>query len=312
MIQAYQVLMDCLCSAVVTLKMHILDNKCSAKFKERIHLSNMQYQLVPLHDHRCNIAEKAIQVLKAHFISILCGADKAFPLYLWDRLLGQAEHTLNMLQTSRMMPLVSAYAYLWGKHNYNANPFAPLGCKVEAHVMPSIQETWAPHTASSFYVGNAWEHYHYHEIYICDTKHTRTCLTVLFKHKYLTMPTFTPADALICTADSLKDAIAGLVPTPTCTQDAVDQLMVIFKQQARAAKDAATAQRVLGERAQAERVIKEERQAHVAQETTHAQVTALPTIEIKEPDDIAESPQGILQITQDEYDKYTTPPSANT
>ncbi len=174
MIQAYQVLVDCLCSAGVTPKMHILDNECSNEFKERIKLNNMQYQLVPPHDHRRNIVEKAIQVFKAHFISILCGADKAFPLHLWDRLLGQAEHTLNMLWTSRMTPLVSAYSYLWGEHNHNANPFAPLGCTVEALVTPSIQETWAPHTASGFYVGNAWEHYPYHEIYICDTKHTRT------------------------------------------------------------------------------------------------------------------------------------------
>ena len=60
------------------------------------------------------------------------------------------------------------------------------------------------------------------------------------------MPTITPADALIlCGSDSLTDAIAGLVPTPTCTMDAVDQLMIIFKQQACAANDAATGQRVL-------------------------------------------------------------------
>ncbi len=172
MIQAYQVLVDHLRSTGVTPKMHILDNECSAEFKERIKLNNMQYQLVPPHDHRRNIAEKAIQVLKAHFICILCGADKAFPLHLWDRLIGQAEHTLNMLRTSRMTPSVSAYAYLWGKHNYIANPFAPLGCKVEAHVTPSIQETWSPYTASGFYVGNAWEHYRCHKIYICVTKHT--------------------------------------------------------------------------------------------------------------------------------------------
>ncbi len=82
MIRAYQVLVDCLCSVGVTPKTHILDNKCSAKFKERIQLNNMQYQLVPPNDHRCNIAEKTIQVFKAHFISILCGADKAFPLHL--------------------------------------------------------------------------------------------------------------------------------------------------------------------------------------------------------------------------------------
>jgi hypothetical protein len=100
MIRAYQVLVECLYSTGLTSKMHILDNKCSTEFKERIVLNNMKYQLVLPHDHRQNIAEKAIQVFKAHFISILCGADKSFPLHLWDRLLGQAEHTLNMLRTS--------------------------------------------------------------------------------------------------------------------------------------------------------------------------------------------------------------------
>jgi hypothetical protein len=65
---------------------------------------------------------------------------------------------------------------------------------------------------------------------------------------------------------------------------------------------------VLRECAQAERVIKEECQVHVAQEITQAQITALPTIEIEEPNEIAESPQGIPQITQDEYNEYTTPP----
>jgi hypothetical protein len=191
MIQAYQVLVERLRSAGLTPKMHILDNECSTEFKEQIVLNNMKYQLVPPHNHRRNIAEKAIQVFKAHFISILCGADKSFLLHLWDRLLGQAEHTLNMLRTSSMIPSVSAYAYLWGEHNYNENPFAPLGCKVEAHVTPNKRETWAPHTASGFYIGNAWEHYRCHEIYICDTKHTRMCLTAFFKHKYLTMPTIT-------------------------------------------------------------------------------------------------------------------------
>ncbi len=70
MIRAYQVLVERLRSAGVTPKMHILDNECSAKFKERIKSNNMKCQLVPSHDHRRNIAEKAIQVFKAHFISI--------------------------------------------------------------------------------------------------------------------------------------------------------------------------------------------------------------------------------------------------
>ena len=47
----------------------------------------MTFQLADAHDHRRNVAEKAIQVFKAHFISILCGADESFPMHLWDRLL---------------------------------------------------------------------------------------------------------------------------------------------------------------------------------------------------------------------------------
>ncbi len=82
MIHAYQVLVECLCSVGVNPKMHNLDNECSVEFKERIKLSNMKYQLIPPHNHRWNIAEKAIQVFKAHFISILCDMDKSFPLHL--------------------------------------------------------------------------------------------------------------------------------------------------------------------------------------------------------------------------------------
>jgi len=108
-----------------------------------------------------------------HIVSIICGADKSFPLHLWCQLLPQAEHTINMLCPSRMTPTVSAYAYLWGQHDYNANPYAPLGCKVEAYLYPGIRETWAPHTASGHCLGNSKEHYQCHQIYISDTRHTR-------------------------------------------------------------------------------------------------------------------------------------------
>ncbi len=149
------------------------------------------------------------------------------------------------------------------------------------------------------------------------------------------MPTITPTDALIHAADSLTDAIMGLVPTPTCTTDAVDQLMVIFNQQARKANDAATAQRVLREHAQAERVIKEERQREApasktptsfptsrciqvgtqpsrCNQTRMGKATASPSFKLEEPNDIPTLPQGLPQITQDESDDYNAPPAANT
>jgi hypothetical protein len=78
-----------------------------------------------------------------------------------------------------------------------ANKRSLLGCKVEAHVPSGVRKTWAPHTASGYYVGNAWEHYRCHEVYISDTKSIQTCLTVYFKHKYLAMPSINPDDALI-------------------------------------------------------------------------------------------------------------------
>ena len=258
MIRAYQALIARLNSAGIFPKEHILDNECSADFKAIIKTNKMSYQLVPPHDHRRNRAEKAIQTFKAHFIAILCGTDPSFPLHLWDRLLAQAEHTLNMLRPARMLKTISAHTYLWGQHDYNSNPYAPLGCKVEAHVVPEVRETWAPHTATGYYIGNANEHYRCHTIYITNTKSTRTCSSVFFKHKYLTMPTLTPADALIKAADDLTAAIAGNIPPSTITDNAITQLLQIFKQQANSTNDAVSAQRVLTDRAQRQRVHNEE------------------------------------------------------
>jgi hypothetical protein len=195
--RAYQVLLDRLHRSKVYPKKHILDNEISDEFRAVIELNKMEHELVPPHDHRRNIAEKGIQTFKDHLIVILCGTDKDFPLYLWADILPQAEHTLNLLRPSRRLPSVSAYAYLYGQHNYDKLPFAPLGCKVEAHMMPSTRDTWAEHTASGYYVGCSHEHYRCHKVYVTSSRSIRVCQTVFFKHKYLTQPSFTSHDALI-------------------------------------------------------------------------------------------------------------------
>ncbi len=51
MIRAYQVLVDRLCSAGMPPKLHLLDNECSADFKEKIKSNKVSYQLVPPHYH---------------------------------------------------------------------------------------------------------------------------------------------------------------------------------------------------------------------------------------------------------------------
>ena len=137
MVATYQSLVDRLHEREIEPEMHILDNKISQEFKNAIKANQMKFQLVPPNDHRRNVAEKAIQVFKDHFISVLCGTDVSFPMQLWCQILRQAEHQLNLLRKSRVDPSKSAFEILYGKHNYNAHPFASLGSTVELHVTPN-------------------------------------------------------------------------------------------------------------------------------------------------------------------------------
>jgi hypothetical protein len=83
-------------------KLKTLGNKASAALKNFFTANDMKYQLVPPHFHRRNVADRAIQTFKELFVRGLSSVDPAFPLHLWDRLLPQAEITLNLLRTSRL------------------------------------------------------------------------------------------------------------------------------------------------------------------------------------------------------------------
>ena len=98
----------------------MLDNKCSAEFKEAIRDNQMAYELVPPDDHGRNIAERVIQTANSHIISVLCGSDPNFLLHLWDFLLPQMEIQLNLLRQSCTVPKVLAYAHHYGAYDYNA------------------------------------------------------------------------------------------------------------------------------------------------------------------------------------------------
>ena len=70
-------------------KRQVLDNEASAAYKQAIKESGMNYQLVPPDDHRRNIAEKAIQTWKDHFVLALSRAAANFPLHLWCQTITQ-------------------------------------------------------------------------------------------------------------------------------------------------------------------------------------------------------------------------------
>jgi hypothetical protein len=85
------------------------------------------YQIVPQHYHRHNSAERAIRNFKEHFVSGLASVEPDFPLHLWERILPQAEMTLNLLRKSRHHPQLSAASHYHGMMDYNTTSFAPPG-----------------------------------------------------------------------------------------------------------------------------------------------------------------------------------------
>ena len=113
-------------------KIHILDNECSEELKNTFKKNNIVFQLVPPYVHRRNATERAIQTWKNHFLSGLAICDPSFPVREWDRLLEQADISLNILRQSRRFPDLSAYASIWGNYDFNACSLAP----------PQAQKFW--------------------------------------------------------------------------------------------------------------------------------------------------------------------------
>ena len=72
--------------------MHILNNEISTEYKLAFEKNEVNFKLVSPYDHRCNIAEKSVQISNDNFVSILCGTGIKFPLQLWDIILPQAGH----------------------------------------------------------------------------------------------------------------------------------------------------------------------------------------------------------------------------
>ena len=62
------------------------------------------------------------------------------PIHQWDKIVDQAELTMNSLRNSRVNPNLSAWAYLFGNHDFNKVPLAPPGAKIVLHSKPTQQK----------------------------------------------------------------------------------------------------------------------------------------------------------------------------
>jgi hypothetical protein len=216
-------------------KLQTLDNEASAALKNFFTANDVEYQLVLPHCHRRNATERAIRTFKEHFVARFSSVDPTFPLHLWDRLLPQAEITLNLLRTSRLQPQLSAAAHFHGLVDYNKTAFALPGCKIIAHEKPGKRRTWAPHGKHGYSLGPAMHHYRCQNVYISSTASECIVDTLeFFPHNYR-MPQLSSTDRLIMAAKDMTDALQ--IPHPEVpfthvrddTISALTELATIFK-----------------------------------------------------------------------------------
>jgi hypothetical protein len=156
-------------------------------------------------------------------------------MHLWDRLLPQAEITLNLLRTSRLHPQLSAAAHYHGLVDYNKTDFSPPGCKIIAHEKPGKRRTWAPHGQHGYSLGPAMHHYWCQNVYTSTTASERIVDTLeFFPHNYQ-MPQLSSTDRLLMAAKDMTDAFQNPhpdVPFASFGDDtisALTDLAAIFK-----------------------------------------------------------------------------------
>ena len=224
--------------------LYILDNEFSTELKTNMENCNVTYQLVPPHIHRRNAAERAIQTFKHHFLAVLASCDSDFPIAEWDRLLNQAEITINLLRNSRVNPKLSSFAYLFGNFDFNATPLAPPGTRVQIQLKTGQRGSWAFHSEDGWYVGPSPDHYRCVSCYIPSTHRVRHADTVQFFPKVIPFPSVTLEDFL---RQATSDIISILqnpptIPTLKCGADTQNAVLELAKILNRAVPDPAPIQ----------------------------------------------------------------------
>jgi hypothetical protein len=157
-------------------------------------------------------------------------------MHLWCELLHQARFTLNILQTSRINPTISAATQLYGQFDFNRTLLAPPRTSAVAHVKPKARCSWAPHGEDAWYVGPAPDHYRCYKVWMVATNRTRIVDTVEFFPQHVKMPHLSSQEMIIQAARELTFALRNPVPTAPfarlCYQqhEALARLANIFKE----------------------------------------------------------------------------------
>jgi hypothetical protein len=196
-------------------KLYTMDNEASAALKNYFTEKEMNYQLVPPHCHRTNAVERAIRTFKEHFKAGLTTVDPDLPVHLWDRLLPQAEITLNLLRASRLHPQLSAAAHYHGLIDYDKTVFGPPGCKIIAHEKPAQRRTRALHGQPGWSIGPTMHHYRCKNVYITATASERIVDTLDFFPHNSPMPQMSSTGRILMAAQYMTDALKHPHPDVT-------------------------------------------------------------------------------------------------
>ena len=73
-----------------------MDNVASKTVQTHLEDEDIKIQLVEPHNHRVNVAERAIQTFKNHCIAGFSTIDENCPTAIWDKFIPQAQDSLNM------------------------------------------------------------------------------------------------------------------------------------------------------------------------------------------------------------------------
>jgi hypothetical protein len=190
----------------------------------------MNYQLPSPHCHRTNAAERAIRTFKEHFKAGLATVDPDFPVHLWDRLLPQAEITLNLLRASRLHPQLSTAVHYYVLIDSNKTAFGPPGCKIIAHEKPAQRCTWEAHGQPGWSLGPAMKHYRCQNVYITATASERIVDTLEFSPHNSPMPQISSTDRILMAAQDMTDALKHShpdVPFTTIGDDTISALATL-------------------------------------------------------------------------------------
>ena len=158
----------------------------------------------------------AIQTLKYNFVGVLTGTTYTLTMNLWCQSTPQAKRQLLLLRQSNVNPQISAYAHIYGPHNYDAEPFVPIGMESLVHDNPRQRKLFAEHCKRGYVMGTYFEHYRAWNIWMKASQATRIPATIFHKHKYLSNPTVTPADAVIAAIENLTATLKNFSSTYSC------------------------------------------------------------------------------------------------